>query len=53
MSRASSSKPETVTVAPSNNIYTVLAVVGFLTALIGLAVLFLRQDSLGVQLLKM
>ena len=41
---------ETITVAPSNNIYTVLAALGFLAVALGLIVMFLRANALGVEL---
>lgn len=42
----------TVTVAPSDNIYTVLAAVATVAVLIGLVVLLIRANTLGVELLK-
>jgi hypothetical protein len=48
MARASAPIP--VTVAPSNNIYTALALAGTVGALLGLAVLFLRAGALSIRL---
>jgi len=41
---------DTVTVAPSNNVYTVLAALATVAVAIGLTVLFIRAKQLGVQL---
>jgi len=46
MSRAASGEP--ITVKPQSNIYTVLAAAGFVVALLGLGVLLLRGQALGV-----
>lgn len=46
MSRAASGEP--ITVKPQSNIYTVLAAAGFVVALLGLAVLLLRGNMIGV-----
>lgn len=50
MARAASG--DTVTVAATNNIYTVLAFIGVLSLLLALAVLYIRSNALGVELLK-
>jgi hypothetical protein len=42
---------DTVTVAASNNIYTVLAGVGTLAVVLSLVVMFLRAGTLGLNLL--
>lgn len=44
--------PEPVTVAPSNNVYTGLAVAGTVAVVFALAILFLRARSMGIDLLK-
>jgi hypothetical protein len=41
-----------VPVPPSNNVYTVLAALGTVVVAIGLIVLFVRANALGVELLK-
>jgi hypothetical protein len=46
------SAPETVTVAPSNNVYTALAAAGTLALVFALAILFLRARDMGIDLLK-
>lgn len=51
MSRMQTS--ETVAVAPSNNIYTVLAIAGTVAVAIGLIVLILKANALGIELFKM
>jgi len=38
---------ETVTVRPTNNVYTALAGAAVIIQIIGLLVLFLRSDSVG------
>ena len=38
---------DTVTVRPSNNVYTVLAVIGTIATALGLLVLFMRGDVVG------
>jgi hypothetical protein len=43
---------DTVTVAPTNNIYTALAAVAVLSTLMAVVVLFIRSQSLGMDLLK-
>ena len=40
-----------VAVAPSNNVYTVLAIIGFIAGIMGLVVLFMRAGDLGVELM--
>lgn len=50
MARAASG--DTVTVAATNNIYTVLAFVGVLSLALALVVLFIRAKALGIDLLK-
>ena len=50
MARAPAAEP--VLVAPSNNIYTVLAAAGSLALIFALVTLFLRANALGVELLK-
>lgn len=37
---------ETVTVAPTNNMYTALAAAGFILSLVGLVLLWLRSKEL-------
>jgi hypothetical protein len=41
---------DTVTVAPSNNVYTVLTALATVAVAIGLMVLFIRAKQLGVVL---
>ena len=48
MTRAASG--DTVTVAPSNNIYTALLGAGVVVVAIGLIILFLRAQTLDVKL---
>jgi hypothetical protein len=43
---------EAITVKPTNNIYTVLAGIALLLAVIALVALYLRGDTLGINLLK-
>jgi hypothetical protein len=43
---------ETIAVPASNNIYTVLLALANVAVVLGLAVLFIRANALGVQLLK-
>ena len=50
MSRAPQTS-EPIPVAAGNNIYTSLAIIGFLAGLIGLTVMYLRAKALGVELL--
>jgi hypothetical protein len=42
---------DTIAVPPSNNIYTVLAALGTLAVAMGLAILFVRANALGMKLL--
>jgi hypothetical protein len=51
MTRAATTT-DTVTVAASSNIYTALVVLATIAVAIGLVVLFLRAQTLGVELLK-
>lgn len=39
-----------IPVAPGNSVYTVLAIIGFIAGLMGLAVIFLRAGVLNVKL---
>jgi capsular polysaccharide biosynthesis protein len=48
MTRAATT--DTVTVAPANNVYTVLAALATVAVAIGLVVLFLRANQLGIKL---
>ncbi|MGH7176717.1 MAG: hypothetical protein ACREJC_04995 [Tepidisphaeraceae bacterium] len=41
---------DTVFLPPSNNVYTVLVIAGFLVQVIGLAIIYLRATKLGVAL---
>lgn len=49
MSRVPQSS-DPIRVAPSNSVYTVLAILAFLAGLMGLGVMFLRAGALGVKL---
>ena len=44
--------PEPVTVAPTNNIYTVLSAAGTVALVLSLLILFVKAKELGVDLLK-
>lgn len=50
MSRVASG--DTVTVPAGNNVYTVLAAAAAVAVLVGLIVIFIRANALGVELLK-
>jgi hypothetical protein len=43
---------DTVTVAPTNNIYTVLSLIGVIAVAMSLVILFVRAGTLGISLLK-
>jgi NADH:ubiquinone oxidoreductase subunit 6 (subunit J) len=49
MSRATAA--ETIIVRPSNNMYTVLALIGVIACALALLVIFARAKTLGVPLL--
>ncbi|HVT89598.1 MAG TPA: hypothetical protein VHD56_12150 [Tepidisphaeraceae bacterium] len=51
MTRAAANAPQTVTVAPTSNVYTALTAAASIAVLMGLIVLFLRASALQIKIL--
>jgi len=52
MSRVAAGGGDVVVRKPQNNIYTVLALAGVVVAVLGLIVVFMRANALGVDFFK-